>query len=492
MVNSATAARRTRLHRRTFLTTLTAAPFLRAQKRPPLNFIFILADDLGWTDLGCFGSTFYRTPNIDRLAKDGMRFTNAYAACPVCSPTRAAILTGRYPARLHVTDWIPGRTPPGVKMRVPEWTPHLPLSELSIPEALSNADYISASIGKWHLGNPEHYPEKQGFSLNFAGTHLGSPPNYFAPYGISNVPDNVKGEYLTDRLTTEALRFLDQSKHRPFFLYLAHYAVHTPLEAKPEMSARYRDRIRPGQAHSHPVYAAMIESLDESVGRVLAKLDQLGLSRNTVVIFTSDNGGVIGRRHITSNEPLREEKATLYEGGIRVPAIIRWPGITAPGSVSDTPITSVDYLPTICEMAGLQPPAPVDGTSLAPLLKGQSIDRPAIYWHYPHYNFHQPLIPTRPCGAIRKGDYKLIEFYEDNAIELYNLKEDIGERQNLARSNRRKAAELRNDLAAWRKAVGAQMPIPAPEQYDPRQTEEWMHDRFRRQSGRASSQDPVK
>ncbi|MBL8222775.1 MAG: sulfatase [Bryobacterales bacterium] len=360
-------ASRTRIHRRAFFTALASAASLRPQRTQPPNFVFILADDLGWTDLGCFGSTFYRTPNIDRLAKEGMRFTSAYAACPVCSPTRAAILTGRYPARLHLTDWIPGRTPPGVKMRVPEWTPHLPLTEITIPEVIISTGYISAHIGKWHLGDQDYYPENQGFSLNFAGTHLGSPPNYFSPYGISNVSDTVKGEYLTDRLTTEALRFLDQSRQRPFFLYLAHYAVHTPLEAKPETAARYRGRIRPGQAHSHPVYAAMIESVDESVGRVMAKLDELGLSRHTVVIFTSDNGGVIGRRHITSNEPLREEKATLYEGGIRVPAIIRWPGVTAPGSVSDTPITSVDYFPTILEIAGLKPPASIDGASLVPL-----------------------------------------------------------------------------------------------------------------------------
>jgi len=483
------ASSRSRIHRRAFFTAFASAASLRPQPGRSPNIVFILADDLGWTDLGCFGSTFYRTPHIDRLAKEGMRFTSAYAACPVCSPTRAAILTGRYPARMHLTDWIPGRIPPGVKMRVPDWTPHLPLLEITTPEALSNTNYISADIGKWHLGNAEHYPENQGFSLNFAGTHLGSPPNYFSPYGISNVPDTVKGEYLTDRLTSEALRFLDQSRQRPFFLYLAHYAVHTPLEAKPEMAARYRDRIRPGQAHSHPVYAAMIESVDESVGRVMAKLDELGLTRNTVIIFTSDNGGVVGRRHITSNEPLREEKGTLYEGGIRVPAIIRWPGVTAPGSVSDVPITSVDYFPTILEMAGLEPPAPVDGVSLAPLLKGRTIDRGAIYWHYPHYNFHQPLIPTRPCGAIRKGGYKLIEFYEDNAIELYNLKDDIGERQNLVRTHREKAAELRSGLAAWRKSVGAQMPIPAPEQYDPRKTEEWMQDRFRRQSGRGAGGD---
>lgn len=470
------------LRRRKFLGALAGAFPLLAQRRRAPNIVFILADDLGWTDLGCFGSTFYQTPNIDRLAREGMRFTSAYAACPVCSPTRAAIMTGKYPARLHVTDWIPGRTPPGVRMRVPEWTPRLPLSEVTIAEALQPAGYTAASIGKWHLGTEEHYPEKQGFAVNFGGTHLGSPPNYFYPYEIANIRDGKPGEYLTDRLTDEALRFIERPKSQPFFLYLAHYAVHTPLEAKADKVARYQSKIRPGQAHSHPEYAAMIESVDESVGRVLQKLEELDLSRNTIVIFTSDNGGVVGRRHITSNEPLREEKATLYEGGIRVPLIVRWPGTVAAGSVSDIPVISVDYFPTILEMAGVTPQSGVDGVNILPALRGRNLQRSAIYWHYPHYNFHQPLIPTRPCGAVRKGDFKLIEFYEDNAFELYNLREDIGERKNLARTNGEKAAELQRDLAAWRKAVGAQMPVAAPENHDPAKTEEWMRDRFRRPS----------
>jgi len=472
--------------RRTVLTSLLggAAGLAAARRRPP-NIVFVLADDLGWTDLGCFGSSFYRTPNIDRLAQQGMRFTSAYAACPVCSPTRASILTGKYPARLHLTDWIPGRTPPGVRMRLPDWTPHLPLSEVTIPEALKPAGYVSASIGKWHLGDEEFYPEKQGFDFNFGGCHLGATPGYFYPYKIPNIRAGKSGEYLTDRLTDEALAFIENSKSRPFFLYLAHYAVHTPIEAKPEMAARYRPRVRPGQAHSHPEYAAMIESVDESVGRVLRKLEQLGIASDTIVVFTSDNGGVVGRRHITSNEPLREEKSTLYEGGIRVPLIVRWPGVVKPASVSDVPVSSVDHLPTLAEAAGGPGPSSVDGVSLMPLLKQQAgLERDAIYWHYPHYNFHQPLIPTRPCGAIRKGDCKLIEFYEDGFVELYNLREDIGERKNLARALPDQAAELRRDLDTWRKSVGAQMPIAAPENYDPAKTEEWMRDRFQRQSER--------
>jgi arylsulfatase A-like enzyme len=474
--------------RRRFLASLCGGAVLAAQGWRPPNIVFILADDLGWTDLGCFGSTFYQTPNIDRLAQQGMRFTNAYAACPVCSPSRAAIMTGKYPARLHVTDWIPGRTPPGMKMRLPDWTPYLPLQEVTIAEALKPAGYTSASVGKWHLGGEAYYPEKQGFAVNFGGTDLGSTPTYFYPYEIPNIRSGKEGEYLTDRLTDEALKFIDSAKARPFFLYLAHYAVHTPIEAKPEIEKSYRGRIRPGQAHSDPAYAAMIQSVDESVGRVLRKLEELNLANDTIVIFNSDNGGVVGRRHITSNEPLREEKATLYEGGIRVPLIVRWPGSVKPGTVSEAPVIGVDFYPTLLEIAGA-PAAAVDGVSLVPVLRQEgALPRSSIYWHYPHYNFHQPLIPTRPCGAIRKGDFKLIEFYEDGFTELYNLREDIGERRNLVRSNAAKASELRRDLAAWRKSVGAQMPIPDPKNYDPAKTEEWMHDRFHRQSQRQGDQ----
>jgi len=472
--------------RRQFLGSLWAgAAGLAAERQRRPNIIFILADDLGWTDLGCFGSTFYQTPNIDRLARQGMRFTDSYAACPVCSPTRAAILTGKYPARLHLTDWIPGRTPPGVKMRLPDWTPYLPLHEVTLAEALQPAGYTSAGIGKWHLGGEEYYPEKQGFAVNFGGNYLGSTPSYFYPYKIPNIQDGKPGEYLTDRLTDEALAFMKRSKSQPFFLYFCHYAVHTPIQAKPEATARYGDRIRPGQAHSHAEYAAMIQSVDESVGRVMRQLEELKIANDTIVIFTSDNGGVIGRRHITSNEPLREEKATLYEGGIRVPLIVRWPGRVTPGSISDTPVISMDFFPTLLEMAGAAPPSreAVDGFSLVPLLQQRTgLQRSSLYWHYPHYNFHQPLIPTRPCGAVRKGDFKLIEFYEDGWTELYNLREDIGERKNLARSLPDKAAELRHELDTWRKSVGAQMPTPAPENYDPAKTEEWMRDRFHRQS----------
>jgi arylsulfatase A len=437
-----------------------------------------LIDDMGWTDLGCFGSRFYRTPNIDRLAAGGMRFTSAYAACTVCSPTRASIMTGKYPARLHLTDWIPGRTPPGLKFRIPAWTPYLRLEETTIAEMLKPFGYTSASIGKWHLGGPEYYPEKQGFDKNVAGSEAGSPPSYFVPYGIPTLRDGAAGEYVTDRLTDEALHFLDGTKGRPFFLYLAHFAVHTPIQAKADITAEYRPRVQPGQGHSYPEYAAMIDSVDQSVGRVVRKLQEMGQASNTVIVFMSDNGGVISRPHITSNEPLRGEKGSFYEGGVRVPLIVHWPGVTKPGSSCDTPVISIDFFPTLAEIAGGKLPPDVDGRSLVPLLRGQTtLARESIYWHYPHYNFHQALVPLRPGGAIRKGDFKLIEHYEDGWLELFDLRNDIGERRNLADRMPAKAAELKRDLAAWRQSVGAQMPIPDPANYNPAATEEWMRNR---------------
>jgi len=475
---------RTEFSRRDLLTAalLGLGANLKArQSQGGWNFVLVLADDLGWTDLGCYGSSFYRTPNIDRLAAEGMRFTDAYAAAPVCSPTRAAILTGQYPARLRVTDWIPGLEPPGMMLRQPEWVRHLPYEETTIPELLRPAGYASASIGKWHLGSEGSYPEQHGFDRNIAGTGLAQPKTYFAPYGIPTLEEGPSGEYLTDRLAEEAARWLSGIGSRPFFLYMSHFAVHMPIQGKAELIKQYRTRIRPGVSHSHPVYAAMIESLDQAVGKLVARLEQMRVADRTVVIFTSDNGGVIKPQHITSNEPLRGEKGTLYEGGIRVPLIVKWPGVTSPGSVSHVPVASIDLLPTIAEIAGLPLPSRgVDGKSLAPLLRGTgTLQREALYWHYPHYNLHQALTPLAPSGAIRKGDWKLIEQFEDGRLELFNLSNDIGERFNLASSMTEKARELQQELAAWRKAVNAQMPMPTPENYDPRKTEEWRRSRLR-------------
>jgi arylsulfatase A-like enzyme len=425
------------------------------------NFVFILVDDMGQRDLSCYGSTIYETPNTDRLASQGVRFTDGYAACPVCSPTRASILTGKYPARLHLTDWIAGHKRPFAKLAVPDWTQYLPLEEVTIAEALKPAGYVSASIGKWHLGGPQYRPGTQGFDLNFGGDHRGQPPSYFWPYNIPLIKDGRPGEYMTDRLTDEALRFIESNKDKPFFLYLTHYAVHTPLQAKKDLTEKYLAKGRPAKGPNGATYAAMIASVDESVGRVMAKLDELGIADRTVVFFMSDNGGLAS---VTSNAPLRAGKGTMYEGGIREPWIVRWPGVVKPGTTCSVPVSSIDFYPTILEMAGMRPDRKqvLDGLSIMPLLKQSgTLEREALYWHYPHYHL------TTPGGAIRCGDLKLIEYYEDGKLELYDLKNDLSEKTDLAAKMPDKAAELRKKLDDWRKAVGAQMPTPNPS-YDPK------------------------
>jgi arylsulfatase A len=435
--------------------------------RPP-NVVHILIDDMGWTDLGVTGSDLFETPNIDRLAARGMRFDNAYSACTVCSPTRAATMTGRYPARLHVTDWIHGSKRPKARLKIPDWTEYLPDDEVTLAEALKPAGYASASVGKWHLGDgPEHGPTRQGFDVNVAGYGAGSTPSYFSPYKIPTLADGPPGEYLTDRLTAEACRFIEANRDRPFFLYMPHYTVHTPLQAKPELVEKYRKKIKAGMRHVNPTYAAMIESLDQGVGRVLGVLEALGIADRTIVVFTSDNGGLMQPGYSTDNRPLRAGKGSVYEGGVRVPLIVRWPGVTPAGSVCHEPVASVDFFPTYLEVAGLSTPRdanPVDGRSLVPLLRDPSarLDREAIYWHYPHYH---PGGAT-PYGAVRARDWKLIELYEDDHVELYNLADDLGETRDLARSMPEKAEALRRRLHDWRKAVGAQMPTANPD-HDP-------------------------
>ncbi len=433
------------------------------------NVVLILADDLGWTDLSCYGSDLYETPHLDRLARDGMKFTQAYSACTVCSPTRAAILTGKYPARLHVTDWIPGLPPENPKLLVPEWTKYLPLEETSMARALRSAGYVTASIGKWHLGGEEYYPEKHGFDINVAGSSAPAPPSYFAPYKIATLPEGPEGEYLTDRLGEEAVRFIEGHKDNPFFLYLPHFAVHTPIQGKEALFQKYRAKKRRGLYQTNAIYAAMIESMDDSVGRIRRKLDELKLADHTVVIFTSDNGG---RVPTTSNHPLRVGKGSCYEGGTRVPLIVHWPGVTKPGSICETPVMSMDLYPTILEIAGLREAARkgVDGTNLVALLRRDGeLERDALFWHYPHYQHYQ-LGGATPYGAIRAGDFKLIEFFDDMRVELYNLREDIGEQRNLAARLPAKADELRTRLHAWRQEIGAQMPSRNPD-YDPSKPE---------------------
>lgn len=460
-----------------------------------LNFVFILIDDLGQRDLGCYGSKFYRTPSTDRLAADGMRFTDAYAACPVCSPTRASIMTGKYPARLHLTDWLPGRPDrPDQRLNRPIINQELPLAEVTIAERLKAAGYVTAHVGKWHMGGEGFGPQQQGFDINIAGDHTGSPLSYFAPFkartkdghgrpmpGLEQAPD---GEYLTDRLTTEAEKIIEDNRDKPFFLYFAHYAVHAPMKAKAGMIAKYPQVTdKPGQ-QTNAIYAAMVESMDESVGRILKKLDDLKLAGRTVVFFTSDNGGLSVREGpstpATINAPLREGKGYLYEGGIRVPLIVRGPGIK-PGSTSTTPMSSVDYFPTILELAGLppgvppsggsaagpKPPGPakavtsdkIDGISLVPLLKGGTNAPRPLFWHYPHYSNQG----GKPGGVIREGDFKLIEFYETGRVELFDLKS--GENRNLAEepAHAARVKAMVAKLDTWRIQAGAQMMLPNPD-----------------------------
>ena len=446
-----------------------------------LNFVFFLIDDLGWTDVGCFGSDFYETPNINRLASEGMKFTDAYAACPVCSPTRASILTGKYPARLGITQWIGGPNTPT------EYLHYMPLEEEIISEALKEAGYATGFVGKWHLGSKDYYPEHQGFDVNIGGDYSGAPPTYFYPYKRGNralemmPPGGEEGDYLTDRLTDESLKLLEANKDKPFLLYLSHYAVHTPIQAKEGLIEKYKakasklpatadekftpvyGRYNTRMVQDNAAYAGMVHSVDESVGRIMKKLEDMGVAENTVVIFMSDNGGLstVAREGPTSNLPLRAGKGWLYEGGIREPMIIKWPGVAKKGSVCSEPVTSTDFYPTMLEMTGLalKPGQHVDGVSLVGLLKGTGRPRrKAIYWHYPHYHGSG----NRPSGAVRAGDYKLIEWYEDKSIELYNLKNDISEKHDLAGEMPQKAAELQRMLHEWQKQVKAKMPVSEP------------------------------
>jgi arylsulfatase A len=448
------------------LMALTAGVFAQSLRRPP-NIVLVVIDDYGWADSGCYGSAYHRTPNIDRLAARGMRFTDAYAAAPVCSPTRASLLTGKHPARLHLTDWLPGRRDmPSQKLSRPIIRQELPLSETTIAEALRKAGYATAHIGKWHLGGVGFEPEQQGFDLNIAGDHTGTPLSYFAPFRrnerfmpkLERAPD---GQYLPDRLTEEAEQFIEQHLERPFFLYLSHYSVHIPMRAKPELIAKYRALPAPARGQNNPVYAAMIESMDESIGRLMRKLEKAG--ENTIFIFTSDNGGLSVKEGAdtpaTDNAPLRDGKGYLYEGGLRVPLIVAWPRQIKAGSIDRTPVYSADLFATVLDAAGLRNDTGVDGVSLLPLLTGTgNLRRRTLYWHYPHYSNQG----GKPGAVVRDGRYKLIEFYEDNRAELYDLEKDIGEKADLAGKMAKKTAEMRRGLAAWRQSVKAQMMAPNP------------------------------
>ncbi|MHC4788061.1 MAG: sulfatase, partial [Planctomycetota bacterium] len=412
------------------------------------NIVFILLDDLGWRDIGCYGSTFYETPNIDRLATEGTSFTDAYASCPVCSPTRASVMTGRYPARVGVTNWIGGHTK-GKLIDAP-YTDHLPLEEFSLPSALKRGGYNTYHVGKWHLGERDYWPDRHGFDVNVGGCGWGwLRQGYFSPYGIPTLEDGPEGEYLTDRLTDEAIKLIRSSGDAPFFLHMAYYTVHTPIECKEAYVRRFEEkardmgldevkafemgeffpcehkkhrRVRRRLIQSDPTYAAMVYAMDVNVGRLLETLEEEGIAENTIVVYTSDNGGLATAEGCpTTNAPLAEGKGWMYDGGTREPLIVRWPGHIEPGSSCSVPVTTPDFYPTFLEAAGLEPipQQHCDGVSLMPLLKGsQELERDAIFWHYPHYGNQGGT----PGSSVRAGDWKLIEFFEDGRLELYNLR----------------------------------------------------------------------
>ena len=417
-------------------------------------------DDLGWRDLTSFGSSFYETPHLDRLAAEGMRFTDAYAASPVCSPTRASILTGKYPANIGLTDYIDWggeHHPTRGRLIDAPYIHHLPLEERSTAAILGENGYQTWHIGKWHLGDEPFHPEKHGFEVNIAGSKYGHPPNgFFAPWQMENLPDQPAGTYLPDYLTDRALELIAQrDKDRPFFLNMWYYLVHTPIEAPPHLVEKYRKKAadlgldrQPAlvegeyfpsdfQRHrrvirrliqSDPTYAAMIESMDHNIGRLLQGLVDSGLDANTLVIFTSDNGGLsTAEGSPTSNRPLSEGKGWMAEGGVRVPLIMRWPGEIEPGTVCYTPVSSPDFQPTLLDITGVEGSLPLDGISLRPILQGEALQARPLFWHYPHYGNQGGT----PGSSVRQGDYKLIEYFEDGRLELYNLKEDSAEAHNL-------------------------------------------------------------
>jgi arylsulfatase A-like enzyme len=452
------------------------------------NILFFLVDDLGWADVGCDGSDFHETPNIDALAASGMRFTQGYAACPVCSPTRASIMTGRHPVRVDITDWIPGRR--ATKANQPRFAhindrDNLALDEVTIAERLrQQANYQTFFLGKWHLGDEGHWPTDQGFDVNIGGCAKGSPPGgYYAPWTNPNLQANEPGEYLTERLTSEAITLIENAdSQRPYLMYFSYYNVHTPIQPDKRTidhfeevaSKRFPATTPTPTAAEHnamsrmrqdnPQYASMVHAVDLSIGRVLKAIDDAGQRENTIVFFFSDNGGLCtlpsNRNRAggpTCNLPLRSGKGWLYEGGIREPMIVRAPGVTQAGSVCEAPAISTDFFPTILELAGL-PSAPTlhpDGISLVPYLRGEPVPSRSLYWHYPHYHGSD----WKPGAAIRDGDWKLIEFYETDQTELYNLADDIGEKNELASSHPEIRDRLKAKLLQWQQEMKAKMPV---------------------------------
>jgi len=490
----------------------------RRQTGDKPNIVFILIDDLGWKDLGVYGSEVYETPNIDELAGEGMLFTNAYAACPVCSPTRASVYTGKYPSRVNITDYLPGRSSREFEpLRPAEDLERLPHDEITLAETLRDNGYNTHFLGKWHLGGEGSLPTDHGFMTNVGGCEMGNPgrDGFFSPYNISNIEAKEDGEYLTERLTDEAVTVLENAGEQPFFLMMSYYTVHRPLQAPENLIKEYEQKMadhhytnppfvveqnpdmpsydnttweekqqwgeneslfsQPGfnslrvtrikRRQNHPVFGAMVHYMDYSVGRILDKLKSLNLEENTIVVFYSDNGGLASqyRGAATSEHPLRTGKGWLYEGGIRVPLIVRWPGKIPADTKNASLINSPDFYPTLLDMAGIksQPSQHVDGMSFWPALKDQKTlyDR-TLYWHWPHYSNHGQ---QSPGGAVRQGDYKLIEYYENQTRQLFNLKNDIEEMHNLVDQEPEIAESLARKLHQWREEVNARMPAPNPD-----------------------------
>ena len=442
---------------------------IHASEKP--NIVFFFIDDLGWTDLGYMGSEYYETPHIDALAQQSMVFTDAYANAPNCAPSRASLMSGKYTPRHGIyTVGDPRRGNNKARKLEPiENETVLADDFVTIAEALQSNGYTTASMGKWHLGSD---PRTQGFDVNVAGREWGSPSGggYHSPYHYPELINEEPGEYLTDRLTSEACKFIENHKEKPFFLYLTHYAVHTPIQGKEELVAKYQQKTKT-EEHNNPKYAAMVESVDDSVGRVLDVVKECGLDDNTIVVFFSDNGGYGGA---TSNAPLRGAKGMLYEGGIREPLIIKWPGVTSPNERCSEPVIGLDLYPTLLEMTNTPTPSGVelDGLGLCPLLRDHesTLNRPAIFWHFPCYlqgkgDPHGGPFRTTPAGAIRMGNWKLIEWFETGRLELYNLESDLGEETNLAETHPEDLQRLHQAMIQWREAVNAPIPTTPNPQY---------------------------
>ncbi|TWT92650.1 Arylsulfatase [Neorhodopirellula pilleata] len=457
------------------LVVLMTATIAHAANTQP-NFVVFLVDDLGFMDIGANNpNCFYETPNIDALSDSGMRFTNGYAANPVCSPTRYSLMTGKYPTRVQATNFFSGKR--SGKFNPAPLNSKMPLDEVTIAQALKEKGYATFFAGKWHLGETEEYfPQNRGFDVNIGGHSGGGPytgKKYFAPFKNPQIKqESPEGDHLPDRLARETAHFIDEHQEQPFLAYLSFYSVHTPLIGRPDLVEKYKLKAasvsgqefaseeqvfgdQPRQVRilqKHAVYAAMVEAMDLAVGKVLKQLEDTGLADNTVVVFTSDNGGLsTSEGSPTSNLPLRGGKGWIYEGGIREPWIVRYPGVTTPGAVSDVPICSIDLFPTIAAAADVTIDHQVDGIDLRPALEGQTLDREALYWHYPHYSNQGGI----PGGAIRMGDFKLIERYEDGRIHLYNLQDDIGERIDLAEKMPEQANRMRTQLHQWYQSVDA-------------------------------------